>query len=177
MLETTSTVSQLRWSDLSDDYREGLTGKLAGMWGHPSDEEAFNALLIHAQQALLLILARMQAKGLWQLVQQISNVWGEGGVGCEFTAWPLIHSTLSGRSDFTRLFANHSNTDGGFVEKDRTMSVMHFLYVDGTPRKWSLHFDLYNPLHSPAGAWRHLRHEVIGKVKPDWQNIQAGLDD
>lgn len=175
MWEKTSTVSHLSWSDLPYDRREALTGKLAGMWEQAGDAEAFNVLTIAGQQALLLILDRFRAKDLWQLVRQISNVWGEGGVGFDFTAWPLIHSTLSRRSDFTRLFANHRNTNGGFVERDRTMSVMHFLYVEGTPRKWSLHFDLYNPLHSPTGAWRHLRHDVFSKVKPDWRIIQQGL--
>ena len=34
--EKTLTVSQLSWADLSDHYREGFTGKLAGMWGIPA---------------------------------------------------------------------------------------------------------------------------------------------
>lgn len=174
-METTTPVSLLSWAALPADCRESLRGKLAGMWGHPEDAEAFNTLPVTSQQGLLLIAARLEERDLWQAIRQISNVWGEGGVGFEFTAWPMLHSLLSRRNDFTRMFANHRNTDGGFVEKDRARSVMHFLYTEGTPRKWSLHFDLYNPLHSPAGAWRHLRHEVFSEVKPDWQMIREGL--
>jgi len=174
-VETTTPVSLLRWADLPADLRESLNGKLAGMWGHPNDAAAFDSLSVPGQQALLLIISRLVKRDLWQAVRQISNVWGEGGVGFEFTAWPMLHSLLSQRNDFTRLFANHGNTDGGFVEKDRAASVMHFLYLEGTPPKWSLHFDLYSPLHSPLGAWRHLRHEVFSAAKPDWQMIRDGL--
>ena len=174
-MEILTSVSRLSWRDLPADLRESLHGKLAGLWEHPDDASAFNSLSVPAQQALLLIVSRLVKRDLWQAVRQISNVWGEGGVGFEFTTWPMLHSLLSRRNDFTRLFANHHNTDGGFVEKDRATSVMHFLYVEGAPRKWSLHFDLHNPLHSPAGAWRHIRHEVLSKVKPDWQLISEGL--
>jgi len=174
-VETARPVSHLRWHDLSADYREALSGKLAGLWESSGDEAAFELLSVPAQQALLLILDRLKTKGLWQIVKRISNVWGEGGVGFEFTAWPILHSTLSRRGDFQRRFANHRNNDGGFYEKGRARSVMHFLYVEGNPRKWSLHFDLYNPLHSPVTAWRHYRHEVVSQVKPDWQVIQQGL--
>ncbi len=176
MVETATPVSHLRWHDLSADYREALSGKLAGMWEMPADEEAFEALSVAAQQALILILSRFRAKDLWQFVNRIGNVWGEGGVGCEFTASPMIRSTLSRRKDFTEVFAKHRNTDGGFSEKGRARSAMHFLYVEGTPQKWSFHFDLYSPLHSPKGAWQHLRHEVLGKNKPDWRMIQRGLE-
>ncbi|MBC8029496.1 MAG: hypothetical protein H7Z16_05240 [Pyrinomonadaceae bacterium] len=171
----TSPVEHLRWNDISSEDREALSGKLVGMWEKPSDEEAFEVLSVAAQQSLFLILSRLRAKDLWPLVIGISNVWGEGGVGLEFTASPMLESTLPRRKDFTTLFANHRNTDGGFYEKGRARSVLHFLYVDGTPRKWSLHFDLYNPIHSPVGAWLHLRHEVFSKVKPDWRMIQQGL--
>ena len=175
MFEQDSSVALLRWKDLSRGHREALTGKLAGLWGVPGDEEAFDCLPIDCQQALLLILSRFGAKDLWQSVMKITNIWGEGGVGFEFTAWPMIESTLARRKDFTRLFARHLDSDGGFFEKGRAKSVMHFLYVDGTPREWSFHFDLYNPLHSPISAWKHLRHEVFSKVKPDWRMIQQGL--
>lgn len=175
MVETTTAVSQLRWHQLSADCREDLRGKLVGLWESVDDEVAFESLSVPAQQALLLILDRLKAESLWQMIKRISNVWGEGGVGFEFTAWPVLHSTLSRRRDFQRRFANHRDTDGGFFERGRARSVMHFLYVEGNPRRWSLHFDLYNPLHSPVTAWRHYRHEVVSKVKPDWQVIQQGL--
>jgi hypothetical protein len=175
MIEKASPVKQLRWQDISGDQREALSGKLTGLWGAAADEAAFDGLQVDGQQALFLILFRLGAKDLWQAVKKVSSVWGEGGVGFAFTAWPMIESTLSRRRDFTRLFANHRNSDGGFYEKGRPRSVMHFLYRDGTPREWSLHFDLYSPLHSPVSAWKHVRHEVFSKVKPDWRMIQQGL--
>ncbi len=175
MAEQASPVDLLRWEDLSRDHREALKDKLSGLWGAPGDEEAFNCLSVDGQQALLLFLSRLGAKDLWQFVRKISNLWGAGGVGFEFTAWPMIESTLSRRKDFTRLLAKHPNTDGGFYEKGRERSVMHFLYVDGTPRQWSFHFDLYSPWYSPVSAWKHVRHEVFSKVKPDWRMIQQGL--
>lgn len=176
MVENVSAVNQLRWWDISGDRREALTGKLAGLWEAQRDEEAFDSLSVDAQQALFLILSRFGAKDLWHAVKKVSSVWGQGGVGFAFTAWPMIESALSRRQDFTRLFANHRDSDGGFYEKGRARSVMHFLYIDGTPRQWSFHFDLYSPLHSPVSAWKHLRHEVFSKAKPDWRMIQQGLD-
>ncbi len=174
-METTKSVSPLVWADLTTAQHEALSGKLVGMWDHSNDASAFNSLSVAGQQALLLIVARLEAKSLWQAIRQISNVWGEGGVGFDFTAWPILHSLLSRRNDFTQLFANHRDTDGGFVEKDRAMSVMHFLYQNGASRKWSLHFDLHSPLNSPTGAWRHFRYEVLGQAQPDWQMIKKGL--
>jgi hypothetical protein len=165
-----------RWQDLSGPEREILSGKLAGLWDAPGDEEAFDSLSVDGQQALFIIACRLAAKDLWPLVKKISNVWGKGGVGFAFSAWPMIESTLRRRKDFTRLLANHRNTDGGFYETGRAKSVLHFLYVEGTPRAWSCHFDLYSPVHSPVSAWKHIRHEVFSRVKPDWQMIQAGLN-
>jgi hypothetical protein len=175
-VETTTPVNHLRWQDLAGEDREALKGKLTGLFEMPDDESAFDSLSVAAQQALLLILGRLVAKDLWKFVINVSNVWGEGGVGFSFTAWPMIKSTLSRRQDFTERFANHRNTDGGFYEKGRSRAVMHFLYQDGNPPQWFFHFDLYNPLHSPVGAWRHFRYEVFSKAKPDWRMIQQGLD-
>ena len=165
----------LRWSDLSVELREALAGKLTGLWGAPSDEEAFDALATDKQQALLLILTRLREKNLWPGVKKISNVYGEGGVGIEFTPWPMIESTLSRRKDFTRRFASHKDTTGGFYERDRAEAALHFLYVDENPRKWYVHFDLYSPVYSPGSAFRHLRHEFIGEAKPDWRMILQRL--
>ena len=176
MSEPALPVNHLRWKDLSLTHREALTGKLAGLWDAPGDEEAFDCLSVGGQQALFLFLSRLGAKDLWQTVIKISNLWSEGGVGFEFTAWPMLESLLSRRKDFTRLFARHLDTDGGFYEKGRARSVMHFLYVEGTPRVWSFHFDLYSPLHSPVSAWKHVRHEVFSKTKADWRMIQQGLN-
>jgi hypothetical protein len=173
--EKDSPVKQVSWSDLSRDQREALSGKLRGLWSAPNDKEAFDALSVDKQQALLLILSRMQARNLWSTVRQVTNVYGEGGVGLSFQAWPMIKSALGRSRVFTRLFANHKDTTGGFYEKGLAASVLHFLYIDGDPRQWFVHFDLYSPVYSPGSALQHLRHEFIGKVRPDWRMIQKNL--
>jgi hypothetical protein len=172
---SSSLSHQLRWRELPDRARQDLTGKLVGLWGATSDETAFNALTEDKQQALLLILRRMQDKDLWHLVRSIDNVYGEGGVGIGFIAWPFIQSTLSRRRDFTRRFANHRDTQGGFYEKGRADAVLHFLFQEGNPRKWYVHFDLYSPVHSVGSAAKHLRHEFLGKVCPDWRMIKESF--
>ena len=170
------TDNQLTWSDLSSEIRELLTGKLVGLWGAPSDPVAFDSLQLDKQQALLLLLQRLRQKELWHLVKQITNVYGEGGVGLQFFAWPMIESTLRRRTDFTRLFANHKDTAGGFYERKRHSAILHFLFQEAEPRIWYVHFDLYSPVHSPKSAMRHFRHEFLGKVKPDWRMIARSLD-
>src|SRR6267142_179662 len=140
----------LRWSDLPLEIRALLAGKLTGHWQATSDAAAFNSWSVDKQQALLLLLSRMHAKQLWSLVKQITNVYGEGGVGMGFLAWPMIESSLSRRRDFTRLFANHKDTDGGFYEKGRSDAVLHFLFINESPRQWYVHFDRYSPVHSFA---------------------------
>jgi len=168
-------ASSLAWAELSGETRELLTGKLAGLWGATSDAAAFDSWALDKQQALLLLLKRMQAKKLWHLVKRITNVYGEGGVGLQFEAWPMIESTLSHRDDFTRLLANHKDTSGGFYEKKRGEAVLHFLFQEGAPRRWYVHFDLYSPVHSPASALKHFRYEFLGKLKPDWRMIAKSL--
>lgn len=170
-------MSALKWADLKPDKRELLQGKLAGLWGAPSDSEAFESWSIDKQQALLLLLDRMHVKGLWHVVKRVTNVYGEGGVGLQFEAWPIIESTLSRRRDFTRLMANHRDTTGGFYERRRGAAILHFLFQEGEPRTWYVHFDLYSPVHSPRSAFRHWRHEFLGKVRPDWQMIAKHLTD
>ena len=155
--------------------RELLTGKLAGLWDAPTDAAAFDSWSPDKQQAMLLILKRLVAKDLWHLVRKVENVYGEGGVGIQFAAWPMIESALSRRRDFTRRFANHKDTSGGFYERRRRDAVLHFLYQEGDPRTWYVHFDLYSPVHSPASAMKHLRHEFMGKVRPDWRMIAKCL--
>ena len=173
---TTSPTTSIVWADLSRETRERLKGKLAGLWGAETDEAAFNSWSPDKKYALLLLLNRVRAKDLWHLVKRIDNVYGEGGVGLQFDAWPMIESTLSKRKDFTRRFANHKDTSGGFYEKGRAEAVLHFLYQDGQPRKWYVHFDLYSPVHSPGSAWKHLRHEFLSKTKPDWRMIAKSLN-
>jgi hypothetical protein len=104
------------------------------------------------------------------------NVYGEGGVGIQFLAWPMIESTLSRRKDFTRLFANHRDTSGGFYEKNRGEAILHFLFQEGDPRQWYVHFDHYSPVHSILSALHHLRYEFIGGFKPDWRIIAKCLN-
>jgi hypothetical protein len=176
MVKDEAPARPLAWAELSAETKELLTGKLAGLWGATSDAAAFDSWALDKQQALLLLLKRMQAKKLWHLVKRITNVYGEGGVGLQFEAWPMIEATLSRRDDFTRRFANHKDTTGGFYEKQRPAAVLHFLFQEGEPRTWYVHFDLYSPVHSPASAWKHLRHEFIGKLRPDWRMIARFLD-
>ena len=166
----------LSWTTLPASKRELLSGKLAGLWDAPTDAAAFDSWPLDKQQALLLLLDRLYAKDLWSLVKRVKNVYGEGGVGLEFEAWPRIASTLSRRRDFTRLFANHKDTHGGFYEKDRGTAILHFLFQEGEPRRWYVHFDLYSPVHSPRSALRHFRHEMLGRIKPDWRMIAKQLD-
>ena len=176
MAETKSDTSLLLWKDLSVAHREALSGRLTGLWGAPSDEAAFDNFAVEKQQALLITLSRLLEKELWQVVKKIENVYGEGGVGIKFFAWPFVLSTLKRRKDFTRLMANHKDTTGGFYEKGRADAVLHFLYQDGNPQTWYVHFDLYSPVHSPVSAWKHMRYEFIGKVRPDWRMIQDSLN-
>jgi hypothetical protein len=97
------------WEELPDVTRELLRGKLTGLWGAASDADAFDSWPLDKKQALLLLLDRMQSKQLWHLVKRVTNVYGEGGVGLQFEAWPMIESTLSRRHDFTRRFAKHGD--------------------------------------------------------------------
>ena len=166
----------LTWTTLSAATRELLQGKLAGLWGAATDGDAFDSWALDKKQAMLLLLDRLEAKDLWHLVKRVTNVYGEGGVGIEFEASPRIHSTLSARRDFTTRFANHPDTSGGFYEKNRGTAVLHFLFQDGEPRRWYVHFDLYSPVHSPGSVWKHLRHEYLGKTKPDWRMIAKHLN-
>jgi len=173
-LEDPST--SLQWADLSRETKEFLKGKLAGLWGAETDEAAFDSWTVDKKYALLLLLKRMRAKELWHVVKRIDNVYGEGGVGLQFEAWPIIESTLSRRDDFTRRFANHKDTSGGFYEKGRSEAVLHFLYQEGQPRTWYVHFDLHSPVHSLGSAWKHLRQEFMSKTKPDWRRIAKSLN-
>lgn len=172
---TSEIANTLRWSDLSSETRELLTGRLIGIWGAPTDQAAFDSWAIDKQQALIILAHRMAEKSLWHVVRKVTNVYGEGGVGIQFLAWPVIESTLKRRSDFTRRFANHKDTTGGFYEKRRGDAVLHFLFQEGDPRQWYVHFDLYSPVHSISSAIKHLRHEFIGGVKPDWRLITKHL--
>ena len=161
----------LTWAELPADTRELLTGKLAGLWEHPTDASAFDSWAVDKKQAMLLLLERFESKGLWRLVKRVTNVYGEHGVGLSFEAWPMVESTLSQRDDFTRLLANHKGTSGGFYEKYRPEAVLHFLLQEREPPHWAVHFDLYSPVYSPATALKHFRYEYLGDLRPDWRMI------
>ncbi len=169
----------LRWRELAPDVCDALRGRLAGLWGATDAAAAFDNLASDKQQALLLLLRRMRALDLWSVVRRVTNVYGEGGVGMAFDAWPVLASTLARRRDFTHRFARHGDTTGGFYERGRAAGVLHFLYVDapGAARAWQVHFDLYSPVHSPASLLRHLRREFVGRYTPDWRAIAAVLSD
>jgi hypothetical protein len=172
-------TQQLHWRELPADVRAALAGRLAGLWRAPTDEAAFDSLGIDKQQALLLLLRRIQQKDLWHVMRKVTNVYGVGGVGMSFDAWPFVVSTLTQRTDFTRLFANHKDTTGGFYERGRATAVLHFLYRDKPemPREWFVHFDLYSPVHSLASVFNHVRHEALGGMTPDWRAIKTALSD
>ena len=168
-------ANTLRWSELPSETRELLSGRLIGIWGAPTDEAAFDSWPVDKQQALMILAHRMAEKNLWHVVKKVTNVYGEGGVGIQFLAWPVIESTLKRRPDFTRRFANHKDTSGGFYEKRRGDAVLHFLFQEGEPRQWYVHFDLYSPVHSVSSALKHLRHEFLGGMRPDWRLISEHL--
>jgi hypothetical protein len=175
MADSSETERSLRWQDLDRETGESLSGKLTGLWGAASDEEAFDSLALDKQQALLLISRRLRDKDLWKTVRRVDNVYGIGGVGLDFTPWPFLKATLSRRRDFTRAFAKRRQTAGGFYEKGPTEAVLHFLYHEGKPRQWHVHFDLYSPVQSVGSALKHLRHEYWGRMKPDWRMIASIL--
>ncbi len=155
---------------------EALEGKLKGLYGATCDREAFDNLALDKQQALLLLAHRLRGPGLWRMVRRVENVYGVGGVGMNFSAWPELQSALSARKDFTTLFATHKDNGGGFLERGSAQASLHFLYRDeGVGRRWAVHFDLFNPWSSPINAVRHLFYEKLKGVTPDWRVIRSAL--
>lgn len=161
----------LRWHELSAEAREILRSRLAGLWSAPDDQGAFDQLSLDKQQALLILAGRLSQIGLWQAVRRIKNVYGIGGVGIDFEAWPFLESELRRRPDFTRRFAKRKSVSGGFYERGRSRAALHFLFQNTEPRLWHVHFDFYNPVHSVPAFMQHVRHEYFGKLRPDWQMI------
>jgi hypothetical protein len=168
-------TKRLRWQELSPRTREALERRLEGLYGQPRDESAFDALAVDKQQALLIIARRFCELDLWSTVRRVENVYGEGGVGMNFVPWPVLKSTLERRKNFTRRFARHKDTSGGFLETGVGRASLHILYVDGETRRWAAHFDLYNPWASPLNAWRHLLNEKMRGYTPDWRAIGDSL--
>lgn len=166
----------LRWTDLPAASRAALTGKLAGLYGAEGDAAAFDALAVDKQQALLLLAARLRRLDLWHAVKRIENVYGLGGVGMNFAAWPVLASALRRHKSFTPRFAGHKDTAGGFLEIGRPRAALHFLYTEDTERRWAVHFDWHGPLASPLSALRHLYYEKWRRATPDWRAIRAALE-
>jgi hypothetical protein len=168
-------AKRLRWRELADDVQEALGLRLKGLYGGSGADVAFDNLALDKQQALLLLTQRLQELGLWDSVRRVENVYGTGGVGMSFRAWPELAAKLDRRRDFTRRFARHRDNAGGFLERGRRLASLHFLYEDRGERLWAVHFDLYNPWSSPANIWRHLFYEKILGVTPDWRTIRAAF--
>ncbi|HEY0079038.1 MAG TPA: hypothetical protein VGB73_10360 [Pyrinomonadaceae bacterium] len=166
-----------KWRELSPEIRAALARKLDGLYGAECDERAFDGLAVDKQQALLIFARRMERLKLWGAVERVENVYGTGGVGMNFRARPLLASVLRLREDFSALWAAHAGTSGGFRERRRARATLHFLYTGDEPRRvWTVHFDLYNPLASLVGAWRHFYHESLRSSTPDWRAIAAAFD-
>lgn len=169
-------VERLRWHELSDAARDALERRLKGLYGAESDEAAFDNLAVDKQQALLLLTNRLRELALWDSVRRVENVYGTGGVGMNFRAWPELAAGLQRRKDFTTVFAAHRDNAGGFLERGRSRASLHFLYRNaGELKLWAVHFDLYNPWSSPVNALRHLVHEKMRGETPDWRVVRATL--
>lgn len=167
--------ARLSWRELPESVRTALFRKLEGMYGGVDDESTFNSLTVDKQRALLIVYRRFSVLHLWNTVRRLENVYGEGGVGMNFAAWPFLKSTLERRSDFTKWFARHRKTSGGFVERRNARASLHILYTDSGERHWEAHFDLYYPWASPLNAWRHLLYEKLRHETPDWRAISEAL--
>lgn len=166
----------LRWSSLPETLRAALERRLEGLYGGVECETVFDCLAVDKQRALLILARRFLALDLWDAVRRIENLYGEGGVGMSFSAWPSLRSRLETRRDFTALFASHRHAAKGFIERGTRSASLHLLYSDDRGQKsWEAHFDLYNPWASPLNAWRHLLHEKLHRRTPDWRTIGAAL--
>lgn len=162
----------LTWGKLHAHTREALGGKLNGLFGWPRTDEVFDSLAANRQQALLLLLRRLQERRLWDWVRLISNVYGTGGVGIEFAAWPGLRANLVKRRDFTSRLAGHRNNEGGFRERRNDGGpVLHLVMVKMAERSWAVHFDFYDPLSSVGDLWRHVYRESWRRELPSWHQI------
>src|SRR5689334_8262536 len=103
-------ATALRWRELTEESRAALDRRLEGMYEGGAFEAVFDSLAVDKQRALLFLMRRLSALELWVMVRRIENLYGAGGVGMSFKAWPFIRSTLERRSDFTSWFARHRKT-------------------------------------------------------------------
>jgi hypothetical protein len=169
-------AAKLRWDKLPPARRADLTPKLAGLYGQEEAAEAFAALAPDKREALLLFVNRLTDVGLWDEVEKIENLYGEGGVGMNFRARRGLAAKLERHQQFSSRFAAHGDCAAGFFEKGRAQAILHFLRMKEGAQLWSVHFDLYAPTATPFSALRHLWHEKLRRVTPDWRAIKAALD-
>ena len=169
-------LAALRWGVLPERTRAALHRRLEGLYGGARDAEVFDSLPLDKQQALLILTRRLMELNLWDAVRRVHNLYGEGGVGMHFVAWPYLKSALGRRRNFSTWFATHKNTTLGYIERGKRLGSLHILYCEGGAGVGGEpHFDLYNPWASPANAWRHLLHEKMRKEVPDWRLIGSAL--
>ena len=169
-------AERLRWTELSPETRAALRGKLHELYGRgQDDEEVFDHLNVDKQQSLLILARRFSELRLWDEVESVLNVYGEGGVGFNFTASSRLIEILRGRKDFTQRFARHRHHSAGFMERSHARGALHLLYAEGKRPQWSAHFDLYSPASSPRNALRHLLSEKLRRKTPGWREIRAAL--
>ena len=171
-----AAATPTRWADLSEGTRAQLAGRLTGLYGHETDESAFDSLAEDKRQALLIFVRRLSRFGLWGGVRRVTNVWGEGGVGIDFVAAEDFHPTLSSHPRFTPRFAGHGGaTDLGFYERQRARAALHFLRMRAAPDRWAAHFDAHGPAAGPVSLLRHIWHEVVRGRTPGWRLIRSML--
>lgn len=162
----------LEWRDLAAFERSLLARKLEGVYNFASDAVAFDALATDKQQALLIFARRFDAYGLWRYIRRVANIYGLGGVGMNFEAWPGLYAALRRHANF-----HHRFTPASFREKKRRRAALHLRRDLMSAPRWSAHFDDHNPLHSPAEAWHHCYREAYLRHTPCWQDIDKALRD
>jgi hypothetical protein len=174
--ETEAGAAAARWAELPADVRAQLAGRLAGLYGHATDEAAYDSLGDDKRETLLIFLRRFSRFGLWHAVERVTNVYGEGGVGIEFAAREDLSDSLGSHPRFTPRFAGHGGaTAGGFYELRRARAALHFLRMRADPNRWAVHFDEHGPLAGPLSFLRHLWHEAFRKRTPGWRAIKFAL--
>jgi hypothetical protein len=168
-------AAKVRWDDLPDALGDALARKLEGLYGHADGRAAFDSLAGDKQQALLLFAARLNDLNLWHEIENIENVYGNGGVGMSFRARRGLSRTLAAHDRFTSRFASHGDCAEGFFERGRSRAALHFLRRKGDASRWSIHFDLHAPASTPLSALRHFWSEKVRGETPDWETIKSGL--
>jgi hypothetical protein len=171
-----SVGTAARWAELPAEARAQLEERLAGLYGHGTDESAYDSLAEDKRQALSIFVRRFSRFGLWHGVARVTNVWGEGGVGMDFVSRDGFEALIGSHPRFTPRFAGHGGqTAGGFYEKHRARAALHFLRMRAAPNLWAAHFDEHGPAAGPLSLLRHLWHEVFRGRTPGWREIKTAL--